>query len=675
MATVSRPRIFGWLSSRIFLAIVAVIFFKDEIFDSTKIYSINNHTYLRPEISGNQNSLESGHLDLLSRLLMLPSDLLESLPSLTISDKGSVISHTTIALTLIILEYFYFKTQDIFKKETQSSWAWFTILSPISIYLFGLQSALWILPALLFLLGSTYFLKGDWFLSGVLFGLAISTQLNLFLVLPFFIIYFFGKKKQFWRTKYFILGFIPGIANTMISIIYLETYRNQLVAAITKFSFLNFSSNLRVSEFYLFPIAYVIVILYFFRLVQISSFVLISFCNATLMVYALSQSDNSGYYYWALLFIVTATRAASIRAQCILWLWQLVVCFLLLQLNTQTSFGKFLYDTNFIGIPIQQFDVYSYINFLIGVALIFKVIGDTLISGDIYRLAKLPLSVLIAGDSGVGKDTLSNELASFFGDHEVSLLLGDDYHLYERGDPAWLRMSHLAIQANDIERLGNDFDKLLQRKKVLVKHYDHSVGRFTLPRKITPSQLVIVNGLHSLLIRDSAKADLRLFLSMDNDLRIQFKIERDMHERSYADRNEIREKIASRMDDYEKYVLPQLSVADLHFRITSLGSYNQRLLLTVASADATFLEDLRNAVCSLTTCSMTITQDSQYSSLEIDTGEFRGEDGTTILNRYLRSSDQIFLTPRKLSDGSIGLMTTISILALMRKRLQNVNNS
>ena len=78
------------------------------------------------------------------------------------------------------------------------------------------------------------------------------------------------------------------------------------------------------------------------------------------------------------------------------------------------------------------------INVVLEAVLIWKILDEAIKVGDVYSLSNKPLSVCIAGDSGVGKDTLANEIANLFAQQEVALLLGDDYHLYERGETSWL---------------------------------------------------------------------------------------------------------------------------------------------------------------------------------------------------------------------------------------------
>jgi len=295
--------------------------------------------------------------------------------------------------------------------------------------------------------------------------------------------------------------------------------------------------------------------------------------------------------------------------------------------------------------------------------------------GDVYSLSNKPLSVSIAGDSGVGKDTLTNEIANLFTQQEVALLLGDDYHLYERGETSWQSTTHLALEANDLEAMGRDFQKLLKRESVFVKHYDHEVGRFTLPRKINSSQLILVNGLHAQLIPGNQYTDLRVFLSMEEELRIKLKIDRDKTQRKQVDENQVRASIATRVPHFEKYVKPQSETADLHFNLKLIGVSPLTLGVVASSKDAAFMNEFRNTYNAVSTIPATLSRIDGEVFLEFDTSYFKGSDASVIFHQLASESDQVFSVEPQFSDGSKGLMSLVSVTALLRKRRNYVQSS
>jgi uridine kinase len=250
-------------------------------------------------------------------------------------------------------------------------------------------------------------------------------------------------------------------------------------------------------------------------------------------------------------------------------------------------------------------------------------------------------------------------------------LLGDDYHLHERGESSWLSTTHLSVDANDLEGMGRDFRKLLSGQQVFVKHYDHTVGRFTLPRRINSSQVVIVNGLHANIIPGSELADLKIFLSMEDDLRIQLKLERDLNQRKHGDEHAIRKSIESRLPHYEKFILPQADISDLHFHLRSISLSSLTLGVIVSSLDAAFVHDLKKSFNAISDTPAILQKKDNFTTLEIDPVNFKGADALLILKQNIESPEQLFNSAPEFADGSVGVLSLIAIMALAKKRLNN----
>ena len=378
---------------------------------------------------------------------------------------------------------------------------------------------------------------------------------------------------------------------------------------------------------------------------------------------------------WGYPLVLFAIRKASTRTLVLFGLWQTSVTgyFALKQdISLSQLFSEKVID---FEANSEVLGVIFTVNVVLAAVLIWKILNEAIKVGDVYSLSKKPLSVCIAGDSGVGKDTLSNEIANLFAQQEVALLLGDDYHLYERGETSWQSTTHLSLEANDLDAMGRDFQKLLMRESVFVKHYDHVVGRFTLPRKIKSSQLILVNGLHTHLIPGNQFTDLKVFLSMEEELRIKLKIERDRTQRKQIDENQIRSSIAARVPHYEKYVKPQSETADLHFNLKLINVSPLTLGVVASSKDAAFMIEFRNTYNAISTIPATLTRIDGEVSLEFDTIHFKGSDASAIFYQFALDIDQVFSVEPQFSDGSTGLMSLLSLSALLRKRRNYVQTS
>ncbi|MFP3942967.1 MAG: phosphoribulokinase/uridine kinase [Alphaproteobacteria bacterium] len=202
-----------------------------------------------------------------------------------------------------------------------------------------------------------------------------------------------------------------------------------------------------------------------------------------------------------------------------------------------------------------------------GILLAVSALRRGLNENDFYLLARRPVGIGIAGDSGAGKDTLAEALRGMFGRRNVAELRGDDYHRYERGAPIWEVVTHLDPRANDLHAFTRDALTLLRRGTVSRQRYDHGTGRFIRPQPIRSNHTVIVSGLHVFFSRQLTEAlDVRVFLSPDEALRRRFKSVRDVAERGKTPDQVVR-CLESRWPDSVKYIQPQAAHADLVFSL------------------------------------------------------------------------------------------------------------
>lgn len=173
-----------------------------------------------------------------------------------------------------------------------------------------------------------------------------------------------------------------------------------------------------------------------------------------------------------------------------------------------------------------------------------------------------PLMLGIAGDSGTGKNLFSDVTLDVFARDRAAVLEGDDYHKWERGNAKWADYTHLHPKANALDALALHTSALVGGRHVWQPHYDHGSGTFTEPRRIGAAHVVLVQGLHTLYLRDMrAQLDLKVFLAPDELVRLAWKVRRDVTERGH-DRQKVLESIARRRADADLHIHPQRQLAD-----------------------------------------------------------------------------------------------------------------
>ena len=137
----------------------------------------------------------------------------------------------------------------------------------------------------------------------------------------------------------------------------------------------------------------------------------------------------------------------------------------------------------------------------------------------------------------------------------------DRYHKWERGDTNWNSYTHLNPEANYITKMTKDVFDLKLGNSIYQIDYDHETGKFTDKKCIESKDNIIVCGLHSLYLPKDI-VNLKIYMDTDDNLRIPWKIKRDITKRGYTV-EKIIQQIKYREDDFKKYIYPQKANADI----------------------------------------------------------------------------------------------------------------
>lgn len=176
---------------------------------------------------------------------------------------------------------------------------------------------------------------------------------------------------------------------------------------------------------------------------------------------------------------------------------------------------------------------------------------------------KRPVLLGIVGDSGTGKTTISQGIEQILGPDRVTNICSDDYHKYNRVQRKEKNISALHPDCNYIDIMQNNFYQLRRGEAILKPIYNHTTGDFDPPEYIAPKDFVIIEGLlgfYSKRMRDAF--DVKIYLDPEEELRIQWKINRDCSKRGYSP-EQVRESLGRRTEVSEKYIRPQRQYADI----------------------------------------------------------------------------------------------------------------
>ena len=273
-------------------------------------------------------------------------------------------------------------------------------------------------------------------------------------------------------------------------------------------------------------------------------------------------------------------------------MWTLpAIVYIFISVERSRKFLLFIYFSSIIFVDLKFFDFYkeylTAVQFLISL-IVIKYFYQFLTQNKYYRVKSKPILLAIAGDSGVGKSTISEILYSFFGKHNTTNIEIDNYHKYERDSAVWNIKTHLDPTVNSLSLYKKQLTEIISGNEEKIREYNHLTGKFDEGKNIKVNDFMIIEGLHTLLMEDlNGFYNLKIYLDTEKSIKDKFKIERDLARNRTLEN--IEKQIKDRKSDYEKFIKPQQNQSDLYIETVKIEDGNISLKLNF---DVEYLEEL-----------------------------------------------------------------------------------
>lgn len=451
-------------------------------------------------------------------------------------------------------------------------------LSPVLIYINYIHGQLDAIPMALVFVSMYFLFKEKFSVSAIFLAAAAACKTHILILIPFFFFYALKNRHEksaslkaaitFLATFFLLLS--PYLSSKGFWQIVFE---NNQQGKIFDLSF-SFASGL---VFYLIPAIYIFLVAKSFSFKSYNRDIFIMFLGFAFGILTVFIPPMQGWYYWIMpffiYFFIKETRAP------LLFISLNICYFLHFAFHPQSDFLQVLQFINaeFASSPnLYHALINNGFNEVEKISsLVFTTLQTVLLLScvSIYRsgiqsnlqikLKSEPYLIGVGGDSGAGKTTYSKLLEKVFSLKNTTTIRGDDMHKYERGHDMWQIYTHLNPKANDLHSDMEDALKLKQGKIIQRRHYDHKDGKFTLPKQILSNKVVIVEGLLPFYLSQMrALYDLKIFIMPDEELRKEWKLNRDQAKRGHSS-EKILKQIEDRAEDSEKYIQAQAKYADL----------------------------------------------------------------------------------------------------------------
>ena len=176
------------------------------------------------------------------------------------------------------------------------------------------------------------------------------------------------------------------------------------------------------------------------------------------------------------------------------------------------------------------------------------------------------LFVGICGGSASGKSRLSHTLSKSYSSRSTIISQDDYYH-----DSSHLSEHERGIKnydhpdAIDLDRLYENLKGLKSGLAVEAPRYCfESHGRLPTNKTLTPKDIIIVEGLFVFERPDLRQLfDLKIFVSVENDVRLIRRIRRDVDERGRSLESVLNQYVATTKPMHDQFIEPASQYADL----------------------------------------------------------------------------------------------------------------
>jgi phosphoribulokinase len=189
----------------------------------------------------------------------------------------------------------------------------------------------------------------------------------------------------------------------------------------------------------------------------------------------------------------------------------------------------------------------------------------------------------VAGDSGCGKSTFLRRLSDLFGAEFMTVICLDDYHSLDRKQRKERGVTALNPKANNFDLMYEQIKALKEGRAIEKPIYNHETGTIDPPETIEPNKVIVIEGLHPLYdARVRELLDFSVYLDISEEVKINWKIQRDMAERGHS-YEDVLAAINSRKPDFTAYIDPQREFADVVIQVlpTQLLDDHESKLLRV----------------------------------------------------------------------------------------------
>ena len=450
-------------------------------------------------------------------------------------------------------------------------------LSPVLIYLTYITASLDLIALCFFFMSLNYLFSSKLLLSSFALGLALSTKTLIILTIPFVLIYLFSNRASYKSISIYLITTLLTFVFINFQFIFDKSFLTTIFIDSGQNRVLDAHITLGDNSLYLIPALFILII---FKGALIKNFnrdLFMLYLAFAFGIFLIFIKPDLHWYFWLLphlLYFYAKIGGNSI----ILFHFLQLIIFAYTGFNTSSLLMSYSLQ------DLLQNTLYTFLQVILLCNILWVYFRGIQVFQD-KKLVSIPFMLGIAGNSGTGKTTLANSLKDIFSQNFTTMVKGDDLHKWERGDENWKNFTHLNPKANLIHEDISTIRNLRRSKDVTRKIYNHKTGSFDENISIKSKNLIIYEGLLPFFLENQRNEyDLKIMILPEEELNTHWKVIRDKIYRNKS-KEETLKQIELRKNDFERYIKPQFSHADLILtpfsenKINNLGDENEDIII------------------------------------------------------------------------------------------------
>ena len=442
------------------------------------------------------------------------------------------------------------------------------VLNPVIIYSIGILGQLDFIP-LTFFMVSLYYLKNkEKYYSIFFLILSLTTKIVFLILLPIIVLYFLKIDETYKENKNTIFYTLIVGALFNFQLLFDKAYSKTVFFGINRgYDVVSDSSNLFNNNVLFIMLFLSFTFFMFWRNIHRLDFIGVCIFTSfmTFPIY-ITNLSNIGWVLWSFPSFLILFYSYEYKTK------TLIISFFTLLVVANK-------ENDFVSIRDDYLEILNYLIYFSSI-LITYYLFEILTKNIYFKIKSSPIIISIAGDSAVGKTTLSDLLNVYFGDKFVDKVELDSFHKFERDDPAWEDYTHLNPDMNNLIEFKNTVLNLINGETEIIRNYNHLTGKFDSTNKKRIKNFLIIEGLHSLYFNDlNQNFDLSVFLDLEEEIKKDAKLSRDLNRKKK--KKQILEEIKKRKKDFEEYILPQSSFSDIYIKTILRDEVNVKFKLFI----------------------------------------------------------------------------------------------